>query len=246
VIRVERRGAVAIVVLDRAAKRNALTPEMLRLLEQHIGSVTTRDAGALLVTGEGPAFCGGFDLKLCLEREGTLRELLEGLSRVIDLLRSLPVPVVAGAQGAAIAGGCALLGGCDFIITDAAAKLGYPVTPLGISPAVSASFMRHLVGDGAARERLLDPALVDGREAARIGLVHEVVDTPDAVLGRAIKVATDLAAKPRGAMAATRRWIREIEDAHPPNAAERGLNASLSLVSSEEQRSRLAALVHRM
>ena len=244
-IRAAVESSVYSVVINRPDKRNALTPEMLDAMLAAVRS-PPRGARVLLLRGEGPVFCGGFDLKMCLDKPGTLEALLRGLAEVVVELKRAPVPVVGAAQGAAIAGGCALLGGCDIVLTNDDAKLGYPVTPLGISPAVSAPFLRQLVGDGPSRERQLDPALIGGRRAVEIGLAHESLATVEAVLPRARAVAEVLASKPPGAMAATRAWLREIEDAAgPPRAAAAGLDASLSLVGSKEERERLSVTFNR-
>src|SRR5690606_9036453 len=83
-------------------------------------------ARALLLCGEGPVFCAGFDLDTCRGEGGdeALRRLLRGLSGAIAGLRAQERPVVVAAHGAAIAGGCALLGGADVVVADAGAKLG--------------------------------------------------------------------------------------------------------------------------
>lgn len=243
-IRVERDGGVVSVVLDRAARRNAMTPEMfaeIRAALDHAG-----DARAILLAGDGSVFCGGFDLNLCVERPGTLAVLLRELASLIERLRSQPAPVVIAAHGAAIAGACALLTAADTVVVDDRAKIGYPVLPLGVSPAVSAASLRPAIGDGAARARLLDPSLVSGREALRLGLAHECLADAPAVRPRALEVARTLASKPVGAMAATRRWLRQIDDlAGPPGAAESSLAASLSIVGSDEERERLTKAVAR-
>ncbi len=233
-------GPIAVISLNRPDKRNAMTPEMLSALRRAIADAAP--SRALLLTGEGKVFCGGFDLKLCLEQPGTLEDLLRGLHDCIQDLRSLPIPVVIAAHSAAIAGGCALLGGADFIVTDAAAKLGYPVLPLGISPAVSAPFLRLLVGDGHARARLLDPALISGREALSIGLVSDCTSAAPEVLPRALEIARALADKPPAALSATRAWLGELEESFgsPPAAA--ALHASLALAGSDEERDRLRTL----
>jgi methylglutaconyl-CoA hydratase len=152
-------------------------------------------------------------------------------------MRACEVPVVAAAHGAAIAGACALLAGADVVVADQEAKLGYPVVRLGISPAVSAPTLAGAIGPGRARERLLDPGLIDGREGHRIGLVHELAATREEVLGRAREIALGLAGKPRGGVRATKRWLIEIERRMGASAIDReGLEASLGLVGSEEQR----------
>jgi len=240
-IRLSRDGPVAILTLDRPDKRNALTPEMFSALHSHLDEVLWGDDRALLLTGNGPVFCGGFDLKLCLDKPGTLETLLRELAALCSALRAFPKPVVIAAHGAAIAGGCALLAAADLVVTDANARIGYPVTPLGISPAVSAASLRLAVGDGPCRERLLDAMLIGGTEALRIGLAQEVVPTPDQVRPRAIELARTLAAKPPDAFRATKEWLCEITDT-PADAADRALSTSLSIVEQPEQRQRLTRL----
>lgn len=229
----ERIGTIERLVLSRPERRNALTPAMLDDLASHIENAG--DAHALVLLGEGKAFCAGFDLDLCVGEHGdeNLRALLAGLTRCIMAMRALPCPVVLGVQGAAIAGGCALLGGGDIVLAHPDTKLGYPVTRLGISPAVSAPFLRA-IPDGQGRRLMLDPGLIDGRRAHEIGLVHELSDGPAA---RAMELAQDLAAKPPHALAATKGWLNELM----PTDAQRGLDTSLSLVGNDESRELLAA-----
>lgn len=233
----ERSGDVERLTLSRPERRNALTPAMLEDLATHIENAG--DAHALLLLGEGRVFCAGFDLALCVGEDGdnNLRALLQGLSRCIVGMRALACPVVLGVQGAAIAGGCALLGGGDVVIAHPDAKLGYPVTRLGISPAVSAPFLRA-IPDGQARRLMLDPGLIAGRRAHTMGLVHELTDDPAA---RAMELAEQLAAKPPHALAATKAWLNELS----PADAQHGLDTSLSLVGNDESHSLLTAAVQK-
>lgn len=233
----ERIGNVERLILSRPERRNALTPAMLDDLGTHIENAG--DAHALVLLGEGKAFCAGFDLDLCVGEDGddNLRALLQGLSRCIVGMRALPCPVVLGVQGAAIAGGCALLGGADIVIAQPEAKLGYPVTRLGISPAVSAPFLRA-IPEGQGRRLMLDPGLIDGHRAHAIGLVHEMADEPAA---RAMALAEQLAAKPPHALAATKRWLNELS----PADARRGLDTSLSLVGNDESHALLANVLNK-
>jgi methylglutaconyl-CoA hydratase len=233
---------IATIILNRPEKRNALTPDMLDDLGEAIAWSLQHSARAVLLAGEGPVFCGGFDLSLCVERQGTLARLLTGLQDVITALRALPVPVVIAAHSAAIAGGCALLTGADIVVTDRGAKLGYPVLPLGISPAISAQTLRLLIGDGPCRARLLNPAMVDGAEALRLGLAHELVEHSIEVRPRARSIAEMLAAKPPGAMATTRAFLAEIERTMGAADPRLGLAASLSQAGSQEEHERLKAL----
>ncbi|USN97870.1 MAG: enoyl-CoA hydratase/isomerase family protein [Phycisphaeraceae bacterium] len=247
-IRFEDQAGLRVVTLDRPDKRNALTPDMLCDL---YGAFMFRgDAQsavrAVLLRGEGPVFCSGFDLDLCQDdgpEQQMMRTFLISLSEVVKQMRRSPVPVVLAAHGAAIAGGCALLGGADVVVAERGAKLGYPVVRLGISPAVSAPFLLDAVGPGPARRRLLDPTLFDGAEGARIGLVHELVEERGEVAPRAHEIARDLASKPPLAMKATKKWVLEVAgEAKMEGRAARALDASVSLVAGDEAIERLQGL----
>jgi methylglutaconyl-CoA hydratase len=241
---VEHAGArVGVVTLSRAEKKNALTPAMLAgLLSAIEGFAVASDVGAVMIEGEGAAFCAGFDLSLCKENSEALKELLTGLSGVIRAMRACPVPVVVAAHGAAIAGGCAMLAGADVVVTHNDCKLGYPVVRLGISPAVNAPALRLAIGDGATRERLLNSQLISGWDALRLGLAHECIEDAGKVRDRAKTIAQQLAAKPGPGMRATKALLNEIDGSMDDAARLRGLNASLGLVGSAEERARLAEI----
>lgn len=234
---------LAEIVLDRPEKRNALTPEMLRGVRERLAELERDDAvRAIVLRGEGGSFCAGFDLDLCREDSDALRNLLTELSLTIRALRRSPRPIVAAAHGAAIAGGCALLGGVDLVVTHNDARLGYPVVLLGISPAITAPLFRAIAGSAHARRHLLDPTVFDGRRADTIGLSSVCVVLSEDVLPRAHIEADRLAAKPPEALAATKRWLNEIEGSTDNAPFDDALAASLALVGSPEER----ALLERM
>lgn len=233
-------GSLAVLRFDRESKRNALTPRMLRDLLSTLK--TCASARAIVLSGVGPIFCAGFDLAMCRDNDAVLPELLTGLSGVIRALRRDPRPVVVSAHGAAIAGGCALLGAADAVVTHAEAKLGYPVVSIGISPAVSAPTLSLMTDPGPARARLLEPSLISGTRAAQIGLAHECVVTREECEPRAIALAQELAQKPAGAFAYTKRWLNTIDGSDRDEALDRALRTSLELVGGPEQFQRLAAL----
>lgn len=241
---IQREGRrLALVLLDRPDKRNALTPDMLSSLCRALEAVPeTHDA--LVLAGEGQSFCAGFDLSLCkADPSGaTMRQLLTGLSRACTIMRRTDKPVVIAAHGAAIAGGCALLGGADVVVTDTNAKLGYPVTKIGVSPAVSAPFLVHCVTGGAAREMLFSIIPFTGQAAHTHGLAHELVETREEVRERALSIAATLASKPAHAYAATKNLLNRLEGSSTDDSIHAGLNASLSLTGGDEEQRMLAAL----
>jgi len=247
VIRIERlpepAQGVGEIVLDRPEKRNALTPAMLAQIAEAARELE-KDAAvrALVVRGEGRAFCAGFDLDLCRDDDDALAELLNGLSLAVRALRRLAKPVVCAAHGGAIAGGCALLGGADIVVTDQHAKLGYPVVRLGISPALTAPTLRASVGGSALRRLLLDPEIIDGAEARRLGLAHICVETPEDVTARAQIEAVKLAKKPTGGLRATKAWMNQLDGSADDELFDATLRASLSLTGGEEERALLEAM----
>ncbi len=241
-IRLDLEDRIGFLTLARPEKRNAMTPEML---DEFAGAVESLPVAArcLVLRGDGPTFCAGFDLKLCAADPSgdVMRRLLTGLSRCVRALRALDAPVVAGIHGAAVAGGCALLGGADVVIAERQTRLGYPVARIGVSPAVSAPFLTATVADGPARTLLLDPELVTADRALSIGLVHEVADGTDALHHRAIEVARLLAAKPGRGVSATKRLLNDLARDRTGHA-DAALDVSLARVGSPEERERLTAL----
>lgn len=239
----QRSVPVRVIALANPAKRNALTPAMLTELAEHFRLFgAAGDEPALMLTGRGHGFCSGFDMALTRDDPAVLGDLLRGLAEALHALRGIDKPVVIGAYGCAIAGGCALLGGADLVVTDDAARLGYPVVRLGISPAVSAPTLGAMVGGGRARERLLDPETISGREALAIGLAHICTDQPEDVIPKSLHWARTLGAKPAHVIAATKRHLRELDGASDAARLSTALGASLGLVGSPDQVARVAGL----
>ncbi len=232
----DENGLIEVISLDRPDKRNAMLPEMLEALTQAVEDSTAR---TLVVAGNGPTFCAGFDLDACDVEPAVLDALLVGLARAIDTLQSAAQPVVMAVQGAAVAGGCALLGGADVIVSHASAKLGYPVLRIGVSPAVSAPTLAPRIGTAHARELMLRPDLIDGARAHKIGLVDELVDSASGVLPAAIARARTLSKPSPLAQEATADWVHQLDSIGQQGP--RSLAASRSLVGTDEQQTMLRA-----
>ncbi len=243
-IRVEHHEPARVVeiVIDRPDKRNALTPDMLRNLKDGVTRAHESRAHALLLSGAGDVFCAGFDLALCRDDASAMGDLLTTLSHALRALRRLTCPVVVGAQGGAVAGGCALVCAADIVVSDAAANLGYPVVRLGVSPAVNAPLVRFSLHSGRTRERLLDPATITGARAHALGLVHHLVDAPADVRAVALRIATQLAAKPPHSLSVTKRWLNELDGSDNDALFADSLRASLALAGGPEERSLLASV----
>lgn len=238
-----RAGRVGRIDLRDPERRNALDVAALSALRDAIATLGADPAcDAIVLAGEGSAFCAGFDLASCVEEPRRVEDLLALLSQSIASLRSVDVPVVARVQGAALAGGCALLTACDFVVVARDAQLGYPVHRIGISPAVSAVSLMSRMG-GNARALMMSNDLVDGTTAHALGLATHCVE-PEALDGEVDALVTRLLAKGPVAMRATKRWIRSIEEQMPgdlgstaardQDAIARTRDASVALASGDE------------
>lgn len=243
-IRVSREDDLRVVTLDNPPV-NAMTPAGLGELLTAIDAED--DARAIVLDAANRCFSAGFDLRAIAsdtDEQTMLGELLRGLGAMVAAMHASPVPIVAAVHGAALAGGCALLGGADVVVASADATLGYPAVLIGVSPAVSAPFLRGAVGDGGARRMLLDTKAIDAAEALRLGLVHEIAPDADGARARAREVARHMGAKPAHAIRATSAWITEI--AGPTaEAMDAGVRASLACVGTDEARTRIQQAAER-
>ncbi|MGA2520050.1 MAG: enoyl-CoA hydratase/isomerase family protein [Acidimicrobiales bacterium] len=187
-------GAVAVVTLARA-KVNALDAELLeQLVEVLDGLAHDPGVGGVVLTGAGRVFSAGVDLRRAADAHAADAERLIGeLGRGLEALFGFAKPTVAAVNGAAVAGGCILACACDRRIMAAGARIGASELVVGVPFPVSAlEILRHACGANA-EDVVLTGRLLDAQEARAVGMVHEVVE-PDAVLGRAMAVATELSA----------------------------------------------------
>lgn len=197
-------GGVAVVLLDRPEKRNALSIEMRFSLAEALSGLASDPAvGAVVVTGAGSAFCSGMDVT---EFGGSLenrRRIVDSSLSSFGALGRFPKPAVAAVNGPAVAGGFALALLCDVRVAGASARLGFGPLPPGV-PASYAS-ARAALPAALARELCLTGRVLAASEAAALGVVSEVIE------GDCVPRAVDLAraaACPAGA-AMKRRILAE-------------------------------------
>jgi enoyl-CoA hydratase/carnithine racemase len=199
----ERRGAAAVVTINREHRRNAIDGPTAELLtEAYRSFVADDEARVLVLTGAGElAFCAGADLK-AIETFGPRLELEDGplgFSRLIS-----PKPTIAAISGWCLAGGLELALWCDLRVVTGDAKLGFTERRFGV-PLVDGGTQRlpRIVGLGRALDMILTGRIVEAEEAAQIGLVTEVV-AAGRHLERALEMAEALARFPQQTMLADR------------------------------------------
>ena len=212
-VRYEQHGAVAVITLDDAATRNALSPEVLELIELHALSAGSDPAVRLLVlTGAGGVFCSGAAIRAweALDESGeTLTDRGTGLG---DLLAQLPIPVLACLSGHAVGGGSELALATDWRIADPAAELRFVHTSLALMPGFGGlGRLERLVGPATALRLLATRARVGAAEAERLGLVEAVVPA-DGQLAWATALAEQLSGSDRYAIAEIKAALRSGDE----------------------------------
>jgi enoyl-CoA hydratase len=215
--RYERRGAAAILTIDRPERRNAVDAETAEdLLEGFRSFERDDDARVLVLTGAGPeAFCAGADLKAIAEvGEGDLAARIEAVSErpegPMGFTRlAASKPTIAAISGWCLAGGLELALWCDLRIATETARLGYPERRWGV-PLIDGGTQRlpRIVGQGRALELILTGRIIEASEALDWGLVNEVVG-PEGHLDRAFELAEGLAGFPQETMLSDRRAALE-------------------------------------
>ena len=176
-VRFGREGAVATITLDRPARRNTLTDEMLEAMQRFLDEVEDdRAVGAVVLTGAGPVFCAGFDVGGGPPRTG--REPFQAhadlVSNTLWRIWRSRLPVVAGVQGLCVGGGVYLSGVCDFLITTARTRFSMGEIKLGFAPPLFNLFP-WLLGYRAAKDFLMTGDPVNGTRAVEMGLASRVV-----------------------------------------------------------------------
>jgi methylglutaconyl-CoA hydratase len=229
-VRVEVRSSAAIITLNRADKRNALSRVLIgELTEAFQRARDDPSVRSVILTAAGPVFCAGMDLAELAEalQQGTedspVWEDSLHLAKLYDLIYTLNKPTIAAVNGAAVAGGAGLVSVCDLALAVPEARLGYTEVRRGL---VAAMVMPHLlrhVGERTARYLLLTGELIDAQEALRVGFINAVVPLPE-LLKRADQWARALAEGGPQALARTKELLRQLS--HQALSVEEAARAS--------------------
>lgn len=205
-IRTEVQGPFLTVWLDAPGTRNALTDAMVQGLQDALVQADNLpELRALVLRGAGGTFCAGGDF-------GRFRSLMaepappqgpdpiatfnRAFGAMLQAWRNSPVLTLAVVEGAAMGGGCGLAAACDLVLAADSAQLAMPEVTLGLPPAQIAPFVAERIGERAALRLMATGQRIGAVEAARIGLVDEVV--PVAELDAALK-----------------RWAEQLQRAEP-------------------------------
>jgi len=232
------------LVLNRPAKLNAISVELREALTTAIEDAAADErVRVVVIEGAGRAFCAGYDLGEGQPADAWgWREVLgEDVAATLAIWRC-PKPVIAKVHGYCLAGGLELAMACDLVVAAEDAQLGEPEIRFGSAPVTL--LMPYLVGQKKTRELLLTGDLVDGVEAARIGLVSRAVPL-DRLEDEIEALADKLARVDADVMAPTKLMLnRAMEAAGFMAAVEMGLDLQ-SFVNMSETSREFDAIVRR-
>jgi enoyl-CoA hydratase len=239
----ERRGATAIVTIDRQHRRNAVDGITAAALHKaYLRFEEDDDARVLVLTGAGGvSFCAGADLKAT----DTMVERLMSEEGPMGFTRlTSSKPTIAAISGFCLAGGLEIALWCDLRIATEDSRLGYPERRWGV-PLIDGGTQRlpRTVGLGRALDLILTGRIIDAQEALSMGLLTEVVAT-GRHLERALALAEGLARFPQRTMLADRRAAIEgfgmpladalaLEAKHGPEVFEDGARGAARFAAGE-------------
>lgn len=208
----DKKDGIATITLNRPEKLNACPPQMADEIFDALRDCS--DARALLLKGEGRAFCSGADLAARGESslgggEGAFQSLSRHYNPMIMALASLPIPVISAVQGPAAGVGCSIALAADFVI---AGKSGYflqAFVNIGLVPDGGSSWMLpRLVGTAQATRMMMLGEKIHAEEAERIGLIYKCVED-DALETETEALTARLAAGPTLALGLMKKTLRE-------------------------------------
>jgi len=176
-IKVEKRGRVGLITLDRPKQMNALNPQLMQELGRALQELDADDGiGAMVIAGNEKAFAAGADIGVMKDYGYMDAYRMDYITRDWEHIRRIRKPVLAAVAGYALGGGNELALMCDIVIAADNARFGQPEINLGIMPGAGGTQrLPRAVGKAKAMDMCLTARTMDAQEAERAGLVSRVV-----------------------------------------------------------------------
>ncbi|HWQ39108.1 MAG TPA: enoyl-CoA hydratase-related protein [Burkholderiales bacterium] len=249
-IRTTREGALVVVSLNRPERMNALDGELMSALRDCVEAVAGDPAvRAVLLRGEGRAFCAGGDVPLFKEHLNDLPELIVRWGRelhfAIFAMRRMDKPVLAAVHGAVAGAGMSLMLAADLAIAADDTKFTLAYANIGTNPdGGSTFFLPRLVGHRKAMELALLPDRFDAQTAHSLGLVNRVV-AADRLAAEALQLGRRLACGPTRAYAETKRLLNRSLSASMESQMEEELLAFARCARTADLKEGITAFVEK-
>lgn len=252
-LRLASQGAVATLTLNRPQRLNAAPPQMFDEIHAALQQLPALGARALLITGEGRAFCSGADLAgrgtepaATSRGAGAYRALTEHYSPTMLALSKLDIPIVAAVNGVAAGIGCSLALACDFVVAARSAYFLEAFVNIGLVPDGGATWMLpRLVGKARAVEMMLLGERIAADKAEAWGLIHKAVDDAE-LMPQAMALAERLAAGPTRALGLMRQGLaRALEQSYAEALATEATHQMIAGDTADAREGALAFLERR-
>jgi enoyl-CoA hydratase/carnithine racemase len=244
---------IALATMVREREMNTLSLELLAELDQALSAAVAGGARALVITGQGRAFCAGAHLRYFTEEDSrigggkfALRDrYLERIALLFDRIETLPIPVIAAINGFALGGGCELSLACDFRLMADHTKIGVPEVRIGaLAGAGAVQKLHRLVGRGKALEWIMLGSHVSAAEALAHGLLTSVHGAAD-LMPAAFELAGRFRELGPRAVAQSKMAVRMCGDADLNTARNIGLEALSMLIGGSEWQEGMAAFMEK-
>jgi len=218
VVERERRGGVGILTLNRPEARNAVSDEVSQAIEATLDEFETDDAvSAVVITGKGPVFCAGADLKMVAQGRGMeIATKRGGFGGIVT--RDFPKPLIAAVNGPALAGGFEIVLACDLVVAAEDARFGLPEVQRGLFAAAGGPLrLAKRVPLALATEIVITGEPIDAPRAYAVGLVNRLVPR-GRVVDEALALAERIAENSPIAVRNSLTMVREAGDLSEPEA----------------------------
>ncbi|GIH99306.1 enoyl-CoA hydratase-related protein [Planobispora takensis] len=241
----EVSGGIATITLDSPRNRNALSVRLLGDLEDRLNwALAEESVRVIVLTGTGPVFCAGADLKEQRVEPGNAHEapVTASFPEIMSMIWNSPKPVICRLNGTARAGGLGLVAACDFAVAPDSASFAFTEVRLGVVPAmISVTVLRRL-DPRAAAEYLLTGETFDAARAQEIGLLTRAV--PAGELDATVARYADMLL--RGgpeALAITKQLVRQVPSLSVEEGMQRMAELSAQRFTSAEGQEGIAAFM---
>jgi enoyl-CoA hydratase len=193
-IKVEKKGRVGLITLDRPKQMNALNPQLMQELGRALQEFDADEGvGAILIAGSEKAFAAGADIGVMKDYSFMDAYRMDYITRDWEHIRRIRKPVIAAVAGYALGGGNELAMQCDIVIAAENARFGQPEINLGIMPGYGGTQrLPRYTSKAKAMDLCLTARMMDAQEAERAGLVSRVVPL-DKLMEEALAVAEKIA-----------------------------------------------------
>lgn len=233
-----------LLTLNRPAKRNALTIDLMEVLcEAIIETQSLPEQRAIILKGAGPVFCAGLDLAeaedLSLEERSS-----KSLGTLLKTIYECPLVTIASIHGAALAGGAGLMCACDLAIAETATIFGFPETRRGLVAAQIMPYIMRLLPRRLLYEMIYLGETIDTQRAYEIGLINKVAKTYSS-LSDALKFVEAIAKGAPKATASAKKLMQQLEPVDFDKGLKLGFELHREIRHSDESKEGIQAFLEK-